>query len=72
MNKSSGSILILLTGAVLMAYTMFRSVHLVQSTLPVDSQVMGYAALFGLDAALIAWTVFKARSARGDKRVPPL
>lgn len=68
MNKSSGSILVLLTGAVLMAYTMFRSVHLVQSTLPQDSQIMGYAALFGLDAALIAWTIYKARSARGDKQ----
>ena len=66
MNKSSGRIFILVTGAVLMAYTMFRSVHLVQSTLPPGSQVMGYAALFGLDAALLAWTLFKTQTARGN------
>lgn len=49
-----------------MVYTAYRSLHVVQSTLPADAQPLGYAALFGLDFALVAWTVFKAKSARGD------
>lgn len=66
MNKKAGDILILLVGAVLMVYTAYRSLHVVQSTLPPDAQPLGYAALFGLDFALVAWTIFKAKSARGD------
>jgi hypothetical protein len=66
MNKKAGDILILMVGAVLLVYTAYRSLHVVQSTLPPDAQVIGFAALFGLDFALLAWTVFKAKSARGD------
>lgn len=51
-----------------MVYTAARSVHLVQTTLPPGSEIMGYAALFGLDFALIAWVVFKMFGARGDKQ----
>lgn len=66
MNKRAGDILILIVGAVLMVYTAYRSIHVVQATLPPDAQPLGFAALFGLDFALVAWTVFKAKSARGD------
>lgn len=68
MNRSSGNILILLVGGVLMIYTAYRSLHVVQATLPPEAQIVGYAALAGLDGALLAWTLFKARSARGDKQ----
>lgn len=68
MNKSSGNIMLLVTAGILMAYTAFRSVHLVQGTLPPGSEIMGYAALFGLDFSLIAWTVFKMFGARGEKQ----
>lgn len=66
MNRKSGDILILLVSAVLLVYTAYRSLHVVQTTLPPDAQILGYVALFGLDFALVAWTVFKAKSARGD------
>ncbi len=68
MNKASGNILILLVGGILMIYTAYRSLHVVQSTLPPEAQIVGYAALAGLDGALICWTVFKARRARGEKQ----
>ena len=68
MNRASGNILILMIGGVLMVYTAYRSLHVVQSTLPPEAQIVGYAALAGLDGALIAWTLYKARSARGEKQ----
>jgi hypothetical protein len=49
-----------------MAFTMYRSLHVVQTTLDADGQVLGYAALAGLDGGLLAWTVYKMKSARGD------
>ncbi len=68
-QNSIGNILVLIVGTVLLVYTGARSVHVVQSTLPADSQVVGYAALAGLDGALIAWTIFRIKSARGDKQM---
>jgi len=53
-------------GAVLMAFTMYRSLHVVQSTLDADGQILGYAALAGLDGGLLGWTLYKMNSARGD------
>jgi len=35
-------------------------------TLPSDARVKAYIGLAGLDGGLIAWTVFKMKSARGD------
>lgn len=67
-SKATGNILILIVGGILLLYTCARSLHVVQSTLPPESQIVGYAALAGLDGALVAWSLFKARSARGDKQ----
>jgi hypothetical protein len=40
-------------------------VHLVQSTLPADSQMLAYAALAGLDGGVLAWLFWTTRSAQG-------
>lgn len=53
----------------LVLYTAFRSVHLVQSTLPPGSaQIMGYAALFGLDAALFIWLIYALYGAETNQQ----
>lgn len=66
MNKKSGTILLLCVGGLLLAYTAFRSFDILRQTLPPDAQIMAYIGLAGLDGGLIAWTVFKMKSARGD------
>jgi len=66
MNKSgSGSVLLWLITIALIVFTASRSVHLIQSTLPGDSQMLAYAALAGLDGGVLAWLFWTTRSAQG-------
>lgn len=44
----------------LICYTMLRTVDLVMSTLPANIKIFGVAAIFGLDAALLAWDNYTA------------
>jgi hypothetical protein len=71
MNKRSGNgsgVLIWIVGIGLLIFTAARSLHLVTSTLPADAQVLGFAALAGLDGGLLAWYFFAAHGARGPQR----
>lgn len=68
MNKkidNSGSVLLWLITIALMGFTAFRSVDLIQSTLPPDAQMLAYAALAGLDGGVLAWLFWTTRSAHG-------
>jgi hypothetical protein len=65
-NKNgSGSVLLWLITIALIAFTASRSVHLIQFTLPADSQMLAYAALAGLDGGVLAWLFWTTRSAQG-------
>jgi hypothetical protein len=66
MNKSLGSILLLIVAGLLLGYTAFRSVDILRQTLPEDAQVLAYIGLAGLDGGLVAWTIFRLKSARGE------
>jgi hypothetical protein len=62
---NSGSVLLWLITIALMGFTAFRSVDLIQSTLPDDAQMLAYAALAGLDGGVLAWLFWTTRSAHG-------
>jgi len=66
--KKGNSILIWLVGVGLLLFTAFRSIHLVSSTLPPDAQILGFAALGGLDLGLLAWLSYANNGARGSQR----
>jgi hypothetical protein len=53
----------------LLIFTGFRSIHLVQSTLPGDAQVLGFAALAALDFGVLGWTFYANGGARGSQRM---
>lgn len=66
-NRSMGSIMLLLVGGLLLAYSAFRSIHILGQTLPADAQMMAYIGLAGLDGGLIAWVLYIITGgARGD------
>lgn len=64
-KNGSGSVLLWLITIALIVFTASRSVHLIQSTLPGDSQMLAYAALAGLDGGVLAWLFWTTRSAQG-------
>lgn len=66
--KRSNSVLIWLIAIGLLLFTGFRSIHLVQTTLPGDSQVLAFAALAALDLGVLAWTFYANGGARGAQR----
>lgn len=66
--KKGSNILIWLVGVGLLLFTAFRSIHLVSSTLPPDAQILGFAALAGLDLGLLAWVAYANNGARGNQR----
>lgn len=70
MNESKGgSLVVWLVTIVLMVFSASRSVHLIQTTLPADGQVMAYAALAALDGGVLGWFFFCTRSAApGNQR----
>jgi hypothetical protein len=71
MKNRSGNgsgVLIWIVGIGLLLFTGARSLHLIISTLPADAQVLGFAALAGLDGGLLAWYFFAAHGARGPQR----
>lgn len=67
MENNRGTLLIRLIGWGLVLFTGYRAVHVVQTTLPSDSdsQMLGYVALIGLDLAMMAWADFSAKHAHG-------
>lgn len=65
--KKNNSLMLWIIGIGLLAFTAYRSFHLVTQSLPGDAQIMGFAALFGLDLGLLAWTNFAGSHARGDQ-----
>lgn len=69
-SSVGSNILLWILSLGLVLYTAFRSVHLVMSTLPAgNAQIMGYFALFGLDAALFIWLIYATRGARTPVQV---
>lgn len=69
-SSVGSNILLWILSVGLVLYTAFRSVHLVQSTLPGgNAQIMGYFALFGLDFALFIWLIYATRGARTPVQV---
>lgn len=66
MKRSNSNLVLWLITIGLLAYTGFRSFHLVSQSLPGDAKIAGIAALFALDIGLLAWTSF-AGHARGDQ-----
>lgn len=62
-KKSSGDIALWVLSIGIVVYTAFRSVHLVQATMPENAKQLGYFALFALDAALLIWTWYAINSA---------
>ena len=64
-TNSGGSILLWIIACGLLIFTGARSVHLVQSTLPPDAQVLAFAALAALDGGLLAWLFWTTRAAKG-------
>lgn len=68
MNNKSNSMILWVIALPLLLFTAFRSIHLIQSTLPVDAQIVAYAALAGLDGGLLAWLFFATGGARGNQR----
>ena len=70
MNENrGGSLLVWLVTIVLMIFSASRSVHLIQTTLPRDGQVMAYAALAALDGGVLGWFFFVTRAAApGNQR----
>lgn len=64
-NNRGGQVFIWLITLGLLAYTAFRSVDLVQSTLPNNIRITAYAALAGLDGGVLAWLFWTTRAARG-------
>jgi len=62
-KKSSGDIALWVLSIGIVIYTAFRSVHLVQATMPENAKQLGYFALFALDAALLIWTWYAINSA---------
>ena len=67
-QNNGGAVLIWIIAIALLAFTGFRSVHLVSSTLPADAQVLGFAALAALDLGVLGWLIFATRGARGSQR----
>lgn len=65
--KKNNSLMLWIIGIGLLAFTAYRSFHLITQSLPGDAQIMGFAALFGLDLGLLAWTNFAANHARGNQ-----
>jgi hypothetical protein len=65
MNEKGGSVLLWLITIALIVFTATRSVNLIQSTMPADSQMVAYAALAGLDGGMLAWLFWTTRSAKG-------
>jgi hypothetical protein len=65
MNDKGGSVLLWLITIALIVFTATRSVNLIQSTMPADSQMVAYAALAGLDGGVLAWLFWTTRSAKG-------
>lgn len=64
-DNKGGTVLLWLITIALIVFTATRSVNLIQSTMPKDSQMIAYAALAGLDGGVLAWLFWTTRSARG-------
>lgn len=62
-DSSGSSVLLWLITIALLVFTASRSVHLIETTLPMDSQIMAYAALAGLDGGVLAWLFWTTRAA---------
>lgn len=61
-SEGSGDLFLWIIALVLLAFTAYRTAHLVSSTLPPDAQVMAFAALAALDAGALAWLAFANRT----------
>src|SRR5689334_10663333 len=70
--RKGNSLLIWLIAIGLLVFTGFRSLHLIQTTLPADAQILGFAGLAGLDLGLLAWTFYANGGARGNQRTVAL
>lgn len=68
MNRSTGNIILGVSSLFLMVYTAIRSLHIVQESLPADLQIIGYAALWGLDGGLLVWFIVDLYSAQSERQ----
>jgi hypothetical protein len=65
MKKAVALILMTLLTLALLLFTASRTLRLVESTLPADSQTMGYLALAAIDGGLLIWPAVYLYGARG-------
>ena len=70
MNNKSGNLWVWLLTLPLLAYSMFRNLDLIVSTMGNDAGaiVAGVGALFALDLGVLFW-LFAFNSARGNQRM---
>ena len=64
-QKVIGLVIVNLIGGVLLIFTALRTLDLIQLTLPLESQNLGYLALVAFDGGLVGWTVYHIWAARG-------
>lgn len=64
-QKVIGLVLVNGIGLALLIFTALRTLDLIQLTLPLESQNLGYLALVAFDGGLVGWTVYHIWAARG-------
>ena len=65
MKQKIALALVTVMGLALLAYTALRTLDLIQLTVRVDQQAIGYLALVAFDGGLIGWTLFYLHGAKG-------
>jgi hypothetical protein len=65
MKQKIALVLVTLMGLALLGYTALRTLDLIQLTLPVSQQAVGYLALVAFDGGLVGWTLFYLHGAKG-------
>lgn len=61
-GDGAGDFFVWLIALLLMAFTAYRSIHLISSTLPPDAQVLAFAGLAALDGGALGWLAFSSRA----------
>jgi len=65
-SEGSNDLFLWIIALVLLAFTAYRTAHLVSNTLPDDAKVMAFAALAALDFGALGWLAF-ANSTAGPR-----
>ena len=66
MKQKIALALVTMMGLALLGYTALRTLDLIQMTLPLDQQTIGYLALVAFDGGLVGWTLFFLHGAKGS------